>query len=151
MDGNTIVWVDQGKVFACDLTRKDEYLIRDQGVKSSVRIHGETLVWMDITPTSPLWKKTSKGDLVAYNMSTQKETPLPKTASKIYGFTTDENYVIWYDERESNAAVYAYDLSTGEEFRLGQPYWGQQMDIDDNVMIWADQESPKAMRISRTR
>ncbi len=151
LDGNTIVWVNQGKVFACDLTRKEEYIITDGGVKGDVCIHDNILVWLDITPTSPLWKKTSKGDLVAYNISTQKVTSLPKTAARIYGFTTDGNYVIWYDERESKATVYAYDLSTGEEFRLGQPYWGQQLDIDNNVMIWSDQESTKAMRISRTR
>lgn len=116
LSGKVMVWSYQGGIYGYDLESGTEFTIATGGYKDFVSIGGDTVVWLDSSPTSPLWEESSKGDLVAYNLETGKEYYLPETYAYIFDPVVSGNLVVWLDDRKDDSDIYSYDLVAGAEF-----------------------------------
>ena len=143
LSGKVMVWSYQGGVYGdiygYDLENGEEFPIATGGYKDFVSIGGNTVVWLDSSPTSPLWEESSKGDLVAYNLETGKEYYLPKTYAYIFDPVVSGNMVVWLDDRKDDSDIYGYDLVAGAEFPVCISEGRQTSPaIDGDVVVWVD-------------
>lgn len=134
-----MVWSCREGIYGYDIESGTEFPISTGGYKDFVSISGDSVVWLDSSPTSPLWEESSKGNLVAYNLETGKEFSLPKTYAYIFDPVASENMVAWLDDRKDDSDIYGYDLFTGAEFPVCTSE-GRQTNpaIDSDVVVWVD-------------
>jgi beta propeller repeat protein len=140
LSGKVMVWCGvYGDIYGYDLDSGTEFPIATGGYKDFVSIGGNTVVWLDSSPTSPLWEESSKGDLVAYDLTTGEEYRLPRTFAYIFDPVVSGELVVWSDDRNDDRDIYGYDLAAGVEFPVCVKEGSQTNPaIDGNIVVWVD-------------
>ena len=146
LSGTVMVWSYQGgiygDIYGYNLESGNEFPIATGGYKDFVNIDGDMVVWLDSSPTSPLWKEARKGDLVAYNLTTKKESYLPRTFAYIFDPVVSGDLVIWSDDRNDDRDIYGYDLAAGTEFTVCVREGRQTSPtIDGYTVVWVDERN----------
>ncbi|RLC64708.1 MAG: hypothetical protein DRI01_02940 [Chloroflexi bacterium] len=143
LSGKVIVWSYQGgiygDIYGYNLESGTEFPIATGGYKDFVSIGGNTVVWLDSSPTLPLWEEPSKGDLVAYNLTTGEEYRLPRTFAYIFDPVVSGELVVWSDDRNDDRDIYGYDLVAEVEFPVCVRE-GRQTNpaVDGDIVVWVD-------------
>ena len=142
LSGKVMVWTRRGipgGIYGYDLESGTELPIATGRYRDFVSIGGDTVVWLDSSPTSPLWEEQSKGDLVAYNLTTGEEYRLPRTFAYIFGPVVSGELLVWSDDRNNDRDIYGYDLTVGVEFPVCTSK-GRQTNpaIEGDIVVWVD-------------
>ena len=140
ISGTTIVWVDNGDIYGCDLlssTDKQFPIYTQSGGQFSPVISGDIVVWAD--------NRNGNGDIYGYDLSTGTEFPICTDPALQGNPCIDGQVVVWEDNRNSsdpdiyNFDIYGYDLSTKSEFSIctnSAPQY--RPDVSGNIVVWQD-------------
>lgn len=144
LSGKIMVW-GGGTIKAKNLESGQEFSIAARGASASfLGIDGNTIIWIDYSPTSSLWREHRAGDLVAYDVIKQEEYRLPETWTKIYTPVISGDIIVWVEDIYDNPNIYGYDLGTKRGFTISDKS-GYQANpaIDGNIVVWMDRSSGK--------
>jgi TolB protein len=143
LSGKVMVWSYQGGVYGdiygYNLESGTEFPIATGGYRDFASIGGDTVVWLDSRPTLSLWEEPSKGDLVAYNLTTGEEYRPPRTFAYIFDPVVSGELVVWSDDRNDDCDIYGFDLAAEVEFPVCVSE-GRQTNpaVDGNIVVWVD-------------
>lgn len=86
-------------------------------------------------------------DIFTYNLENNEKSQVstPRTGGIKYIPKISNDIIVWGDTRntnntrDGNSDIYAYNLSTGEEFQVtSNPYGQWAPDVSGNVIVWQD-------------
>ena len=108
------------------------------GYDPSVVTDGRTIIWLDNSPTTPLWEDGRAGDIVAYNYDQQTEIRLPRTWAYVGEYAVSGNFVVWTEGgKRQYHDIFGYDIASGSRFPIFQgDTWVGNVAMDDGVVIW---------------
>jgi len=149
--GDIVVWCDSRNsdedIYGYNLATGQELSIcTAAGDQRMPKISGNTVVWYD--------ERGGGKSIYGYDLSTNQEFMLPPTCDPQYGSVgIDGEIVVWTDWRNGDRAdwshgnrdIYAYDLSTGQEFAVCLDPNRQSIPaVCGDVIVWADSRNPSA-------
>ena len=158
ISGNIVVWSADGEnIYGCDLSTALEFPIcLTPLAQTAPAISGALVVWQDCRngatwSPSPYEPPASLPDIYARDLSTSAEFPIVTLYIGQYNPAVSNNIVAWEDYRNAGLAcehffcwfdrldIYAYDLSSGLEFRVStQGPGGSSPAVSGNIIVWSN-------------
>jgi beta propeller repeat protein len=150
--GDIVLWEDRRNyrdlIYGYDIETGEEFPVNP----------GKTYFFFDFSQHNPaifgdvvIWTESNGDAIYGYNLSTRKKFPIAlsqisrckqETKWKVAGSTAPAIYgdmVVWVDCRNGNEDIFAYDLSTGEEFQVTFNEKNQRSPaVYENIVVWED-------------
>jgi beta propeller repeat protein len=132
IDGNIVVWVEDGDIFGYDLANSECFNVCvDESVKDKPAVSRNKVVWQE------------NGDIYGIDLSGGGKFLICGATGTQSNPDIDGNYVVWQDERGTNADIYGKIWGqAGEKLICTNGEHQKYPKISGLMVVWQDYRNP---------